>query len=98
MLLELAFQQLGLHLVVSNRGYNGGKTADIVYGSNEVSPAWMNIDAVLAEDKPTIVVLLMGTNDVIVQRDAATVEVSWLVAHHCGLVNWLFTHVFSVAY
>jgi lysophospholipase L1-like esterase len=74
-LLELAFHRLGLNIFVSNRGYNGGKTADVVFGNAEVSPVWLSVDAVLAEDQPTIVIILIGTNDVIVQRNADTVEV-----------------------
>jgi hypothetical protein len=91
-LLELAFHELGLKLYVSNRGYNGGKTADIVYGNTEVTPVWVNIDTVLAEDNPTIVMILMGTNDVIVQRNAATVEVRIFPSYRILVDSTAFHH------
>ena len=49
---------------VHNRGINGGKVTDLIYGAKIYGDSQESLDAVLAADKPTVVAIYVGINDV----------------------------------
>lgn len=61
--METAIRQHGVKSPIAVHGYNGGKTADLLNGNLTVSADWKSVDVVLQETKPTIVLILIGTND-----------------------------------
>jgi len=53
-----------LGVKVHNRGINGGKVTDLIYGAKIFRDSQESFDAVLATDKPTVVAIYVGINDV----------------------------------
>ncbi len=53
-----------LGVKVHNRGINGGKVTDLIYGAKIFRDSQESFDAVLAADKPTVVAIYVGINDV----------------------------------
>ncbi len=57
------FDKAGLsNISISNRGINGGFVLDLINGLPQYNIS--GFEQALAEDKPTIVVIFIGTNDV----------------------------------
>lgn len=73
-LLRTAIGSLNVDVPVITRGYNGGKTIDLVKGNATLG--WPSIAQIITNDKPSIALVLIGTNDVIVDRDPEVVAVS----------------------
>jgi len=53
-----------LGVKLHNRGINGGKVTDLIYGAKIYGDSQEPFETVLAADKPTVVVLYIGINDV----------------------------------
>lgn len=64
LLLEKAVKQQGVKAPISLRACEGATVADLLYGNPLLAGSCKALDVVLEETRPTIVMILVGINDI----------------------------------